>query len=692
MPNNKNERKGKQTGELSAEERFRNFFSTSVIDLPEEMTHRDEPAPVEEKPKAGLLGKLFGHDKEETPAAAQPVLEIPTGEILLGADAKPVQPEQEDMALELRTADPVPVMPLQFARTEPVKAVPAEPVPAPKAAAAVQPAPEKPVPQPAAAPQKQPKAKNAPETLLPQEELEQREMQQLKDMLNGMSGKAKPAVHPAKPVQAAPQPKVQPAPAQPAAEPEKAPAKAAQKAAEELPPVVFASAPADPETLPKKPEKKSIFQMFGTAEDEKPAAHKPEKEDTMSLPLLPLEQDGAPAEPAPAPADAAPAAPAQPETAPEAAVPTEEAVPESIADKLHHMAAELTLRCVLAGILAVVLLHLGLTAERLLPPLSVLDPDAAPAAFYAANLLLFAASLFVGYPVLRDGLTGLRGRPSADTMPALAAVAALLQAVVAMLNANAYRSTEGIGLLTGMAALAAKLTPLSASAFSSAANMILLGVGLIFLGKKFAMTTGYATVVMSLELMVLEKICPLRGPLSDQPMLDLLFAIALPAIASALLFNVGASSGGTDVIALIVEKYTHIHNVAVALFLTDLFMVIAACFVFDLYTALYSFVGLTVKSLVIDAVLEKIKMCKAILIVCDDRKPICDFVMRKLVRGATYTPCFGAYTDKPHYIIYTTLTRREADQLQDFIHKQHLNAFMSMLSTTEVFGKGFNHA
>ena len=456
MPNNKNERKGKQTGELSAEERFRNFFSTSVIDLPEEMTHRDEPAPVEEKPKAGLLGKLFGHDKEETPVAAQPVLEIPTGEILLGADAKPVRPEQEDMALELRTADPVPVMPMQPARPEPVKVVPTEPVPAPKAAAAVQSAPEKPVPQPAAAPQKQPKAKNAPEILLPQEELEQREMQQLKDMLNGMSGKAKPAPQPAKPVQAEPQPKVQPAPAQPAAEPEKAPAKAAQKAAEELPPVVFASAPADPETLPKKPEKKSIFQMFGTAEDEKPAAHKPEKEDTMSLPLLPLEQDGAPAdETVPAPAADAAVTPAQPEDAPaaETAAPAEDTVPESTTDKLHHMAAELTLRCVLAGILAVVLLHLGLTAERLLPPLSVLDPDAAPAVFYAANLLLFAASLFVGYPVLRDGLAGLRGRPSADTMPALAAVAALLQAVVAMLNANAYRSTEGIGLLTGMAAL-----------------------------------------------------------------------------------------------------------------------------------------------------------------------------------------------------------------------------------------------
>ena len=457
MPNNKNERKGKQAGELSSEERFRNFFSTSVIDLPEEMTRRDEPAPVEEKPKAGLLGKLFGHDKTETAAPAQPVLEIPTGEILLGADAKPVQPEQEDMALELRTADPIPAMPLQPARAEPVKAVPAEPVPAPKVAAAVQPELEKPapqpVPQPFAAPKKQSNAKNAPETLLPQEELEQREMQQLKDMLNGMSGK--PAPQPAKPAQAEPRPKAQIPAAQPAAEPEKTPAKVAPQPAEELPPVVFASAPADPETLPKKSEKKSIFQMFGTAEDEKPAARKPEKEDTMSLPLLPLEQDDAPAETEPAAAAAAPVTPAQPEneSAAGAAAPAEDAVPESTADKLHHMAAELTLRCVLAGILAVVLLHLGLTAERLLPPLSVLDPDAAPAAFYAANLLLFAASLFVGYPVLRDGLTGLRSRPSADTMPALAAVAALLQAVVAMLNANAYRSTEGIGLLTGMAAL-----------------------------------------------------------------------------------------------------------------------------------------------------------------------------------------------------------------------------------------------
>jgi O-antigen/teichoic acid export membrane protein len=100
------------------------------------------------------------------------------------------------------------------------------------------------------------------------------------------------------------------------------------------------------------------------------------------------------------------------------------------------------------------------------------------------------------------------------------------------------------GGVTGAAALVAKLTPISASEFSAVVNMLMLLLGLIFLGKEFALTTGYATVVLSAELMLLEKACPLNEPLSDQPMLELIFAIALPAIASALLFSVGASSGG----------------------------------------------------------------------------------------------------------------------------------------------------
>ena len=72
------------------------------------------------------------------------------------------------------------------------------------------------------------------------------------------------------------------------------------------------------------------------------------------------------------------------------------------------------------------------------------------------------------FPVLRDGLNGLRGRPSAETMPALAAVAALLQAVTALLTANSYRTTEGLSILTGVAALGLFLALLGSRVMLSA--------------------------------------------------------------------------------------------------------------------------------------------------------------------------------------------------------------------------------
>ena len=180
----------------------------------------------------------------------------------------------------------------------------------------------------------------------------------------------------------------------------------------------------------------------------------PSSDDSMSLPLIDLNDDG------PAPAETPDAeAPAQP--AAEAAAPAEEAAteaektpeaPEQMGDRLRRMSAALTLRCALGGILALVLLHFGLAAEGLVGPLAGLDPVTAPAAFYAANLLFYALALAVGWPVLRDGLQGLRGRPSMETMPALAACAALLQAAVALLNAKSYQPSS-FTLLSGIAAL-----------------------------------------------------------------------------------------------------------------------------------------------------------------------------------------------------------------------------------------------
>ena len=245
------------------------------------------------------------------------------------------------------------------------------------------------------------------------------------------------------------------------------------------------------------------------------------------------------------------------------------------------------------------------------------------------------------------------------------------------------------GGVTGAAVVFAKILPISASSFSFVVNMALLVVGFAFLGKSFALRTTYATVLLSGLLVVFERAFPLKQPLSNEPMLELIFAIALPAIASALLFYEGSSSGGTDVIAMIVKKYTHVDDIGIALFVTDLIMIIIACFVFDIKTALYSFVGLTVKSFLIDAIIENIMLRKSIMITCDDKDAICHFITGELQKGATIVEATGAYTNEKRDLIFTTLTRKQAAVLRSFIHQNKLHAFISMSSTSEVFGKGF---
>ncbi len=445
------------------EEKFRTFFSTSVAQVPDEMKRRDDDQKNPDTGKPGILSRLLGRAKEEAAAEpaeepkAQPQELPPTGEIRLGGEEEAAEPEAD---LELAADFFAPEKPAQ------TPAAPeARPAPAPKAAAPAAPKPEKP-----AAPKLEKNYVRGP--LTPQEQKEQSEMQELKALLFPETPPAKAE----KPMEVKNAPQEVLGVETEALEDEE---KAAQPP---LPKMVFAedvaraekaaaTAPATPKAEPEEPTKP--FRFFGVGDDENaPAAPTRETassiDDSMSLPLVGMDDTApieVPAAEAEAGTEAKPeaAAPASTETsaetpdAPAEAAPEEEAVPETpeqVGDKLHKMGAELTLRCVLSGILAVVLLHFGLVAAGLLAPIASLDPAVAPAAFYAANLLILAAALAVAYPVLRDGLSGLKkeNRPSADTMPALAACGAALEAVIALLNAQNYQNSRWT-LLSGIAAL-----------------------------------------------------------------------------------------------------------------------------------------------------------------------------------------------------------------------------------------------
>lgn len=251
-----------------------------------------------------------------------------------------------------------------------------------------------------------------------------------------------------------------------------------------------------------------------------------------------------------------------------------------------------------------------------------------------------------------------------------------------------FPNNFSFGGVTGIAVILGRIGRLNASAYNFIINMILMVLGFLFLGRDFGLKTVYVSVLNSVALSLAEKWFPMSGPLTNQPVLELIFAIVLPSFSSAILFNIGASSGGTDIIAMIVKKHTSF-NIGTALFLVDLFITISACFVFDVQTGLFSFTGLMAKSLVIDGVIENINLCKYFTIICDHPEPICQFITNDLHRSATIYQAEGVYAHQPKTIILSVMKRSQAVQLRNFVRRHEPTAFIAITNSSEIIGKGF---
>ena len=251
-----------------------------------------------------------------------------------------------------------------------------------------------------------------------------------------------------------------------------------------------------------------------------------------------------------------------------------------------------------------------------------------------------------------------------------------------------FPNNFSFGGVTGAAIIIAGLTPISAGTITIILNMLLLIVGFVFLGKAFGIKTVYVSVFMSVLLNILEYYFPMSKPLTDEPVMELIYAICLPAFGSAVMFNLGASSGGTDIVAMILKKYTSV-NIGTALIVVDFFITIAAFFVFDIKTGLFSFCGLLAKSLVIDNVIESINLCKYFTIICNRPELICDFIHTNLNRSATILNAEGSYMHNNKTIILTVLRRSEAVELRNYVKKIDSGAFIMITNSSEIIGKGF---
>ena len=239
------------------------------------------------------------------------------------------------------------------------------------------------------------------------------------------------------------------------------------------------------------------------------------------------------------------------------------------------------------------------------------------------------------------------------------------------------------GGVSGLAVVLNEILGISAAQINLVINLALLVIGFAVLGKSFGLKTAYATVLSSVVLSLMEKMMPISAPLTNQPMLELAYAIALPAVAAAMLFYVDASGGGTDIVAMILKKYT------TALLISDVAIVALSFIAFDVRTGLFSVCGLLAKSIFVDRTMDQMRLCKYFTIISSDPEPICDFIQNVLNRSTTLYNAEGGYSHENKKVILCALDRRQAVILQRFIRQTDDSAFIMITKSSETFGKGF---
>lgn len=235
-----------------------------------------------------------------------------------------------------------------------------------------------------------------------------------------------------------------------------------------------------------------------------------------------------------------------------------------------------------------------------------------------------------------------------------------------------------------------------------ALDIPLLIIGTLILGPKFGFKTVIGIVSLSgfitlmefvygyeplIKLIVDNKVIP--DPAAN--LIIALFGAVLIGLGLGIVFKARATSGGTDIVAMVLKKYFKHIPLGTMIMMVDSVIVLAALAIFKDWTIpLYSWFVIYVSGFTIDKVISGFAKRKAVLIISDQYEEIKDFIIKELDRGGTYIHGEGMYNHAEKKIVFTTMSSKELPSLLYHIHETDPKAFVSILDATDVFGEGFN--
>lgn len=250
-------------------------------------------------------------------------------------------------------------------------------------------------------------------------------------------------------------------------------------------------------------------------------------------------------------------------------------------------------------------------------------------------------------------------------------------------NHFAFGGTSGLSIV-----LSTLFPKWNVGSFMWIVNAILVVLGFCFLGIKSMGWTIYSSFALSFYVSLIELVYPLTAPLTNDLFLELCFAVILPAVGSAIVFNVGASTGGTDIVAMILHKYTSL-EIGRALMISDFGIVLMAAWLYGAQTGLYCILGMILKCTVVDSAIESLNLRKVCTIISQYPDQVEEFIIHELHRSATEQNAFGSYTKRKQKVLMTVLTRSETNRLRIFLRHLDPHAFITIVNSSEIIGKGF---
>ncbi len=214
-------------------------------------------------------------------------------------------------------------------------------------------------------------------------------------------------------------------------------------------------------------------------------------------------------------------------------------------------------------------------------------------------------------------------------------------------------------------------------------------IGFWILGPRFGVKTIAGMLLLSGWISAIEYFYGYEPFVPGQPMLSALYGGVLIGIGLGLVFKSKATSGGSDIIAMIAAKYIHM-SLGQLMIIIDSIIVLLSWIAFkDPMIPLFSWVIIFITGKVVDVMIEGIGYEKTLFIISDKHQEIRDKIINDLGRGGTFIDGKGMYAGKDKTVIFAVVNRREMVILKSFISKIDPNAFLTVVNANEVLGDGF---